>query len=188
MPTTTGKHDNRIFIDDRLAYIKLKNYLIEHVPTTQSIVVLCIGTDRSTGDSLGPLVGTNLQEKRMQHIKVLGTLERPVHAMNLHEAILSIEKMSPSPFIVAIDASLGSLKNVGSVECGLGGLLPGAALKKKISPVGDIYIKGYVNVGGFLEHSVLQSTKLYDVMQLAQVISRGVYLFELHLRKNISKT
>ena len=34
-------------------YIKLKNIIAENRP----IIFLCIGTDRATGDSLGPLIG-----------------------------------------------------------------------------------------------------------------------------------
>ena len=43
------------------------------------ILFLCIGTDRSTGDSLGPLIGYKLKEKGMRNARVLGTLEEPVH-------------------------------------------------------------------------------------------------------------
>mgnify|MGYP000231911284 FL=1 len=50
---------------------------------TAGVVFLCIGTDRSTGDSLGPLIGYQLKEKRLERVAILGTLERPVHAMNL---------------------------------------------------------------------------------------------------------
>lgn len=42
------------------------------------ILFLCIGTDRSTGDSLGPLIGYKLKENGMRNARVLGTLEEPV--------------------------------------------------------------------------------------------------------------
>ena len=51
----------------------------------KGVLFLCIGTDRSTGDSLGPLIGYKLRSKRMKNVKVMGTLEKPVHAMNLEE-------------------------------------------------------------------------------------------------------
>ena len=40
----------------------------------RGLLFLCIGTDRSTGDSLGPLIGYKLKERRMRNAKVLGTL------------------------------------------------------------------------------------------------------------------
>ena len=47
------------------------------------VIFLCIGTDRSTGDSLGPLVGHKLRKCRLKKAAVIGTLDKPVHAMNL---------------------------------------------------------------------------------------------------------
>ena len=41
----------------------------------KGVLFLCIGTDRSTGDSLGPLIGYKLKERRMRNAKVVGTLE-----------------------------------------------------------------------------------------------------------------
>lgn len=35
---------------------------LQQVPPHQPIVLVCVGTDRSTGDSLGPLVGTQLKK------------------------------------------------------------------------------------------------------------------------------
>ncbi|WP_276322275.1 DUF1256 domain-containing protein [Cohnella luojiensis] len=42
------------------------------------LTFLCIGTDRSTGDSLGPWVGTMLEEKGFT--RVIGTLREPCDA------------------------------------------------------------------------------------------------------------
>ena len=46
--------------------IKYSQELLDLLPIgkNQPIVFVCIGTDRSTGDSLGPLVGTLLKEKK----------------------------------------------------------------------------------------------------------------------------
>ncbi len=47
-------------------------------------VVVCIGTDRCIGDSLGPLVGYNLKNLDVKY-PVFGTINEPIHAMNLEE-------------------------------------------------------------------------------------------------------
>lgn len=65
------------------------------------VVFLCIGTDRSTGDSLGPLIGYKLKEKRLERVEVLGTLERPVHAMNLETYQTILKFRYPNHVIVA---------------------------------------------------------------------------------------
>ena len=46
---------------------------LSQVYTPSQIIVLCIGTDRSTGDSLGPLVGEKLK-KTCRHAHVFGNL------------------------------------------------------------------------------------------------------------------
>ena len=43
----------------------------------REVIILCIGSDRSTGDSLGPLVGHELNKYHLNNITVYGTLEDP---------------------------------------------------------------------------------------------------------------
>ena len=75
-------------------------------------VFVCIGSDRVTGDSLGPLVGTRLQYADNFTLPVYGTLDFPIHALNLKDAMRSIKYFHPYNPIIAVDASLGArLKN-----------------------------------------------------------------------------
>lgn len=139
------------------------------------IVIICIGTDRSTGDSLGPLVGTKLQEKDCSLIHVYGTLEEPIHAVNLQDKLLEIRKLHPNAFTIGIDACLGRLKNVGMVSIGNGPIKPGAGVNKELPSVGDIHITGIVNVSGFMEFFVLQNTRLNLVMKMATTIANSIH-------------
>lgn len=149
-------------------------YLIRDAKSfNRDIIVVCIGTDRSTGDALGPLAGSKLRSINMfQH--VYGTLDEPVHATNLVDKIDEIKAKSPHSFLIAVDACLGKLENVGCVSLGKGSIKPGAAVKKELPSVGDAYITGVVNVGGFMEHLVLQSTRLSLVMKMADTIAYGL--------------
>jgi len=144
-------------------------------PVEQDVVVLCIGTDRSTGDSLGPLVGTKLHARYSRQYHVYGTLEHPVHAMNLAEKIEEIQQTHHHPLIIAIDACLGQFSSVGSINVIDGPLKPGAGVKKELPAVGTFHITGIVNVGGFMEYFVLQNTRLYIVMQMAEIIAAGIH-------------
>ena len=38
----------------------------------RQVVFLCIGTDRSTGDSLGPLIGSRLEAEEISNVVVTG--------------------------------------------------------------------------------------------------------------------
>lgn len=140
---------------------------------TKEIIILCIGTDRSTGDALGPLTGSKLKNLTL-YPHVYGTLEEPVHATNLSNILQTIRQKYHHPFIIAIDACLGRLENVGCVSLGVGAVKPGAAVNKDLPEVGDIYITGIVNVSGFMEHLVLQSTRLNLVMKMADSIAQGI--------------
>lgn len=153
--------------------IHLRGIMQEATTTNDSLVVLCIGTDRSTGDSLGPLTGTKLRSFN-SYPHIYGTLDEPIHATNLNATVKSIQKNIPHPFIIAVDACLGRTESVGCVSLGRGPLKPGAAVHKDLPSVGDAYITGIVNVSGFMEHLVLQSTRLNLVMKMADTIAHAI--------------
>ncbi len=133
-------------------------------------LILCIGTDRSTGDSLGPLTGSLLSSYTTLAVDVRGTLEDPVHASNLAEELERLADNSER-LVIAIDACLGQTSQVGTVCVGTGPLRPGAGVNKALPAVGDLHLTGTVNVGGFMEYLVLQNTRLSLVMRMAQVLS-----------------
>jgi len=146
------------------------------VPASRPVVFICVGTDRSTGDSLGPLVGSRLRKYNFSDIHLYGTLEQPVHAMNLGEIMCSVKREFHDPFIIGVDACLGQLAHIGSIKLSPGPLRPGAGVNKELPEVGDMHITGIVNVGGFMEYFVLQNTRLSLVMDLAELIAKGIYI------------
>ncbi len=157
---------------DPLLQKKMSDMILYNLPVASAdIVVVCIGTDRSTGDALGPLTGSFLKENHLKHLKVYGTLHKPVHAKNIHENIKYIHEKHLRPFIIAIDACLGKSSSVGHIISGIGAIKPGAALQKDLPSIGHIYITGVVNIGGFLEYAILQNTRLSIVVDMAKVIA-----------------
>lgn len=169
-----------IHYEDPLSFSRIErsvhSFLLDLNPDySREIVFVCIGTDRATGDCLGPLVGTRLQGFS-RNLHVFGTLEEPAHATNILEVLNRLENDYLNPLIVAIDACLGSFDRVGFINIKKGSLKPGTALKKTLPEVGDFYISGVVNVGGFLEHMVLQNTRLHVVYRMADTIARGIFM------------
>jgi putative sporulation protein YyaC len=153
-------------LSDRLRHV------FSSVPTYRPIVVVCVGTDRSTGDALGPLVGSSLHKN--SGIPVYGTLDDPVHAVNLAERLESIQQLHRNPYMIAIDACLGQLTSVGCIQAGEGPVKPGAGVNKELPPVGDYHITGIVNVGGFMEYFVLQNTRLSLVVNMSEIITESI--------------
>lgn len=143
---------------------------LERHPDYIDFIILCIGTDRCTGDALGPLVGMLLEKQNLVYPQVWGTLEKPIHALNLKEAIHKLST-KPNPLVIAVDACLGLPQHVGDVQIVDGPLRPGLGVRKILPPVGDFHIKGIVNASGFLDSMVLQNTRLHTVMQMAHVIT-----------------
>lgn len=136
------------------------------------ITFLCIGSDRATGDSLGPLIGYNL--KKLGYTRVYGTLDNPVHAKNLNSTIDLIKKEVDNPLIIAIDASLGKSPSIGSYMLYSGPIKPGAGVGKNLPYVGDISITGIVNQSGLSDDLLLLTTRLGHVMKIVERICDGI--------------
>jgi putative sporulation protein YyaC len=144
----------------------------------EKVLLLCIGTDRSTGDSLGPLIGYQLRNRDLKHIQVLGTLNRPVHAMNLEDTLYLVEQYYDDHVVIAVDASVGMNDHIGCITLGRGALKPGLGVSKELGSVGDLFITGIVSGCGSYDPIMLQSIRLSVVMRMAECISESVCLVE----------
>jgi putative sporulation protein YyaC len=144
----------------------------------RDLTLLCIGTDRATGDSLGPLIGTKLASRL--DVRILGTLDDPVHAANLEDVIedviANMGEDDDNRVILAVDAALDKSARIGMITLSDGPLHPGSAVGKTLREVGDLHIRGVVNVGGVMEYFVLQNTRLSLVMHMAAVIAEAIEL------------
>lgn len=134
-----------------------------------NMLFLCIGTDRSTGDSLGPLVGTMLEEAGYPH--VIGTLANPLDASNMTERLAEIPQGLK---VMAIDACLGQPASVMCFQVSNQPMEPGKSLGKQLPAVGDYSIAGIVNIDGGQKYSTLQSTSLYRVMTMAKEVAAAI--------------
>lgn len=135
----------------------------------QEFSFLCIGTDRSTGDALGPLVGTRLEEYGFK--EVVGTLASPCDASNLEA------RMSAIPgdhVIVAIDACLGNPSSVGCYLVSGQPLYPGRSVGGTLPAAGHYSVAAVVNINGPKPYWTLQMTSLYRVMQMADVLAASI--------------
>lgn len=138
------------------------------------IAYVCIGTDRSTGDSLGPLVGYKLKQFNIDN--VYGDLEYPVHAKNIQDLHFSDDTL-----VIAIDACIGRIDHVGNILIGTGPLKPGAGVGKNLPAIGDIHIAGIVNLGGTFDISAINSTRLFTTMRMADLIAESIESVMVHL-------
>ena len=161
---------------EEIAFL-LNKCILQYPGRWSELVFLCIGSDRVTGDCLGPYIGHQLLEHLntdTHGVYVYGTLKSPVHALNLSRISRQIKILHPEGLVIAVDASLGQKKHLGYVTIGNGALYPGAGVQKDLPPVGDIHITGIVNTAGIMEQLTLQTTRRSTVVALADVIACGI--------------
>lgn len=167
------------------SYIKVGNFLYKELAdvykSNREIIFVCIGTDRCTGDSLGPLIGykskNHFKNLSQLNIFIYGTLESPIHSKNLIDIISKINSTFKNPYIIAIDSCLGSINNIGKVFIDKAPIFPGLAVNKNLPPIGDLSITGIVNIASNYEFLILQNTRLFTVMSLADCITNGIFYF-----------
>lgn len=134
----------------------------------QDVMFICIGTDRSTGDALGPLVGTRLAQHGLQ---VVGTMEEPCDATNLQSRLSALRDHVVT---VAIDACLGHPGSVGQYLVSHSSLQPAESVGLAMPEVGQYSIACVVNVNGPKPYWTLQTTSLHHVMKMADEIADAI--------------
>lgn len=132
----------------------------------EKIALICIGTDRSTGDSFGPLTGHMLSRLSLIDFDLYGTLETPVHALTLNDVLKDIDMQKT--LTIAVDAGVGNPNMVGMIEMGYEPVKPGSGLGKTLPSVGDISITGIVAMGGMAPFIMLQNAPLGMVYSMAE--------------------
>ncbi|AEO93478.1 spore protease [Bacillus phage G] len=157
--------------------IEVAKRLDELIPSNimiDDIIFICIGTDRNTGDSLGPFVGTYLNA--IGYTNVIGTIDEPLHALNLEEIVQKIPK---DKYIIAIDSCVSQIEELlHSVTVKNTPVRPGSAVNKKLPSVGDVSI--LVNVCYCpkelreLASSVLASVRLSHIIQLSKSVVKSI--------------
>lgn len=160
------------YYNDEGDFIKhAANKVYERIRFEDEVVIFCVGSDRWTGDCLGPMVGTLLEESKCK-VTVYGTLNNPVHAKNLEEVLKQVEEKHKNAYIIAIDACLGFQDSVGKIQLEDEALKPGAYMDKKLPTVGNLTIVGIVNVNSPFSSTVLQNTKFSVVYNMSLVITK----------------
>lgn len=155
---------------NNFAAIKIAHYIAEYLNNNSAIV--CIGTDKCIIDSLGPLIGTMLSKEK-NSVDIYGTLNEPIHAINLQESIDKIRNKNYDN-IIAIDACLSNTKKQGVLEIRKGAIKPGQGIGKKLPNIGNISIIGIVDSKDKDFEELLHETRLSLVYNMADVISQGI--------------
>lgn len=164
----------------KLSKIDYKDeYVVQKISSTikdiinENTVIVCIGTDRVIGDSLGPLIGTILERNKFKY-PVYGTLEKPIHALNIYESIENIEKTHPNGIFLVIDACVGEKTSVGTIQIMKGPVSPGKGSGKKLPQIGHYSLLGIVDEKCEDRNFLFGSVRLNFIFDLAEIISSSL--------------
>lgn len=164
------KDSIEIHYQNSFAIIKMASYLSDYI--TDNTAFACIGTDRCIVDSLGPLIGTMLTKRNIGY-DVYGTLDDPIHAMNIDEK-LSLINSKKYDFVIAIDACLSQKRRQGIIEIKEGPIYPGKGIGKVLPQIGDLSVIGIVEKTGKEFHSLMQESSLCLIYDMAEAIVTSI--------------
>ncbi|MBV7275350.1 spore protease YyaC [Clostridium sp. PL3] len=133
-----------------------------------NIVVICIGTDKWIFDSLAPFVGSIL-ESRGFSFPVYGTIEHPIHAINLEDFLIKIKNNHPNGFFIGIDACYSDKSSLFQIHLRDYPIHPGTGTNKILPSVGDISIVGIIAIND--NDAYLHEIRLKDVLFMANKIA-----------------
>lgn len=150
----------------------LADILISKLRITRNMpVILCIGSDRITGDCLGPLCGHLLSKVYNIPCFVYGTLEMPVTANTLTQTLNFINSHHSGQKVWAVDACMGNPQDIGIIKVS-SGLYPGSAFGKNLPKAGNLGISAYVSANKIDD---FQSARLGLIYKLANIIALSLY-------------
>lgn len=130
-----------------------------------SIVFICIGSNKVTGDCLGPLVGSYL--KNMYKATVYGDMENPINYQNAEKIMEKIKNNNSESLKVVIDSALG--KNIGDIIIDDGKVEIGKGLNKNKKIYGDISIKVVVGKNYYNNIRNIQELKNKNIEEIDKI-------------------
>ncbi|MGN0818901.1 MAG: spore protease YyaC [Christensenellaceae bacterium] len=146
----------------------LKEMNFEYAP-----VILCIGSDTTISDSLGPIVGSKLQEKALPCF-IYGTLSKPITAKEIESVRRFVASAHPYSPVLVIDAAVTESSEKGYIKFLSDGIKPGLGINKDLPKLGDCSIIAIVCEKKTFLKNISTATRLGEVYRLADTISEGV--------------
>ena len=148
-------------------------------------VILCIGSDLSVGDSLGPVTGTKLKQYLAGlNCYVYGTLAKPITAHEVKYMNEFLKQTHPNSPIIAVDAAVGLAGDIGLIKIARRGLKPGSGANKKLQKVGDVSIMGIIAEQSMFNYSLFSATRLNVIYKMSEIIAEGITSFVLDYIQN----
>lgn len=147
---------------------------LQHVYKTKYPVIICVGSDLAIGDSLGPIIGSELNYKLFGKAYVYGTLESPITAKEIKTVFNTIHLLHPKSKVLVIDAAVGDREEIGKIKIKDTGIKPGLGINKDLEEIGDVSIIGIVSDKENPKNSIYNETRLSLIKKISNVIVLGI--------------
>jgi putative sporulation protein YyaC len=168
---------------DPSSYLEVASFIKDYINI--DTIIICVGTDKCIGDSLGPIVGSMLIEKGIP-LTIYGTLDNPIHALNLSDKIDTIRKKHFGN-LIGIDACIGDEDSIGNIQARDYPLHPGKGVGKTLPDIGETSIIGIVDGGDDFTIFTNRNIRLSLVVNMAKVITMAIIeAYNISIKKNKS--
>lgn len=163
------------YYNNRRAALGVTSALKKFIRADVAPVIVCIGSDRVSGDSLGPVTGSMLKNKlAMPDVFVLGSLENTITAKEVKYLNAFLKETFFKRPIICVDSAVGSLSDVGVIKISDAPLLPGSGINKRLGKIGDVSVQGVVAEKNLLSKSALSEVKMGMVYKMSDIISDSI--------------
>lgn len=156
---------------------KIINLIDRKCISNPKLTFLCVGTDRVIGDSLGPIVGSNIERfinnKKIDNVEVIGNLEKNFNNTNIEKYSENLENIT-----IVIDSAISNSYDIGDIVVEEGNIKLRDALSDGKNINSNINIKCIVGKNFENEEDnfvMLQNVKLGIVLNLAEKLSNSLY-------------
>ncbi len=146
----------------------LKQLLTNNYP-----VFVCLGSALFCGDNLGPKIGHYLQEKLKGKCYVYGTLSATITAKEADIVCNTIKTLHPKSQIIAVDAALGNVNDIGLIKIYNDGIKPGLGVNKNLKKIGDVSIIAIIGEKESFKNLNNKINELF-IERLSILISNGI--------------
>lgn len=156
-----------------ITFEKLLQEIITNYKQRKRIILFNIGSSKINGDSFGPIFGTILKKKHLKNIKILGSLDESINALNIKEYY---KKINENDFIISTDACKLKKNRKSNFIISNDPIYPGTGVGKELGNIGDYSIKFFIKDSQKDEFDIFNMCQ-YDLKNVHAVIENLVDFF-----------
>lgn len=142
-----------------------------------NLAILCVGTNKIIGDSIGPIIGSNLKHMENDFMHVFGTTCNPLDFYNARNIINNLYENYEKPYIITIDAALSDKNRKGEIVLNKGFIKIGKALDRSICFYSNTNINCVVGKNSEYANNNLEELLNADekrVYEMSKIVSTGI--------------